>query len=118
MRPSLKKRGVRRVGAGVALLAVVAVVVVIVSRPGSSPAKRDAGAKVNASDTTTVKRRHLVATDTESGTLSYAGRATVYDRLSGTLTWLPRVGQAIKAGEALFKVDGKPVILMNGTTPA
>jgi peptidoglycan hydrolase-like protein with peptidoglycan-binding domain len=118
MRPSLKKRGVRRVGAGVALLAVAAVVVVIVSRPGSSPAKRDTGAKLNASDTTTVKRRDLVATDTESGTLSYAGPATVYDRLSGTLTWLPRVGQAIKPGGTLFKVDGKPVILMNGTTPA
>jgi hypothetical protein len=109
---------VRRIGAGLALLAVIAVVVVIVARPGSSPAKRDAGGKDTTSNATTVRRRDLVQTDTESGTLSYAGSHTVYNRLSGTLTWLPSVGQAIKPGEALFKVDGKPVTLMNGTTPA
>jgi hypothetical protein len=109
---------VRRLGAGLALLAVVAVVVVIVSKTGSSPAKRDTGGNDSASDATTVKRRDLVQTDTESGTLSYAGPQTVYNRVSGTLTWLPTVGQVIKPGGALFKVDGKPVILMNGTTPA
>ena len=114
----LKQRGVRRIGAGLALVAVVAVVVVIVSHPGSSPAKRDTGAKATGSDPTTVRRRDLVQTDTESGTLSYAGAHTIYNRLSGTLTWLPSVGQAIKPGEAVFKVDGKPVILMNGTSPA
>jgi hypothetical protein len=59
-----------------------------------------------------------VQTDTESGTLSYASPQTVYNRLSGTVTWLPSVGQVIKPGEALFKVDGKPVILMDGRTPA
>jgi hypothetical protein len=115
---ALKKRGVRRIGAGLALLAVVAVVVVIVSQTGSSPAKRHTGGNDSASDATTIKRRDLVQTDTESGTLSYAGPQTVYNRLSGTLTWLPSVGQVIKRGQALFKVDGKPVILMNGTTPA
>jgi hypothetical protein len=118
LQPSLKKRGVRRMGAGVALIAVVAVVVVIVSQTGSSPSKRNTGGKDSAFDATTVKRRDLVQTDTESGTLSYARPQTVYNRLSGTLTWLPGVGQVIKPGEALFKVDGEPVILMNGTTPA
>lgn len=122
MPPSLhfgpKQRGVRRTGAGVALLAVIAVTAAIVSQTGSSPAKRDSGANERASDATTVERRDLVQTDSESGTLSYAGPQTVYNRLSGTLTWLPRVGQAIKPGGALFKVDAKPVILMDGTTPA
>jgi hypothetical protein len=114
----LKNRGARRLGAGVALLAVVAVVVGIATQTGSSPAKRNSGGKDSAYVATTVKRRDLVQTDTESGTLSYASAQTVYNRLSGTLTWLPTIGQVIKPGQALFKVDGKPVILMNGTTPA
>jgi hypothetical protein len=42
----------------------------------------------------------------------------VYNRLSGTITWLPAVGQVIKPGQALYRVDGAPVILMDGTTPA
>lgn len=108
----------RRLGAGLALLAVVGVVVAIVSEISSSPSKRNPGSTDRASDATTVKRRDLVQTDSESGTLSYASPQTVYNRLSGTLTWLPRVGQAIKRGGALFKVDAKPVILMYGTTPA
>ncbi|MGZ4236595.1 MAG: hypothetical protein ACXVWT_10985 [Solirubrobacteraceae bacterium] len=112
------KRGRWRTGTGLALLVVVAVVVAIVLKTGPSPSKPNTGGKDSASDATTVKRRNLVQTDTESGTLSYAGSQTVYNRLSGTLTWLPSVGQAIKPGEALFKVDGKPVILMDGRTPA
>ena len=111
-------RNRRRLGAGLALLAVVGVVIAIVSEISSSPSKRNPGSNDRASDATTVERRDLVQTDSESGTLSYAGPQTVYNRLSGTLTWLPRVGQAIKPGGAMFKVDAKPVILMDGTTPA
>src|SRR5581483_11815080 len=70
------------------------------------------------SGSTTVQRRDLVQTDTESGTLSYANPETVYNRMSGTITWLPSVGQVVKPGGALFKVDGKPVLLMDGRTPA
>ena len=111
-------RNRRRLGAGLALLAVVGVVVAVVSETSSSPSKRNPGSKGSASDTTTVTRRDLVQTDTESGTLGYASPRTVYNRLNGTVTWLPGVGQVIKAGGSLFKVDGKPVILMNGRTPA
>src|SRR5205085_3931274 len=57
-------------------------------------------------------------TDTESGTLSYSKPQTVYDRLTGTITWLPSVGQVIRPGQALFRVNGAPVILMDGRTPA
>ncbi|HEY5244529.1 MAG TPA: hypothetical protein VIJ60_02590, partial [Acidimicrobiales bacterium] len=42
----------------------------------------------------------------------------VYNRLSGTVTWLPKVGQVIKPGQTLFEIDGQPVILMRGSTPA
>src|SRR6201995_1261505 len=90
----------RRLGAGLALLAVGGVVVAIVSEPSSSPSKHNPGSNFRTSDATTVKRRDLVQADSESGTLSYAAPETVYTRLSGTLTWLPRVGRAIKPGGA------------------
>ena len=64
-----------------------------------------------------MQRRDLIATDTESGTLSYANPQTVFNRLSGTVTWLPPVGRVIKPGQTLYKVDGAPVILFNGTLP-
>jgi hypothetical protein len=99
------------------LLAAVGVVVgvVVTSETPSKPRNADTATRSGA---TTVERRNLVETDTESGTLSYAGAHTVYDQLSGTITWLPSVGQLIKPGQALLDVDGRPVILMNGGTPA
>ena len=106
--------------AGVALGAIAAValaigIVVAAGLPGSSPAassgKRVAGA-------TAVQRRDLVATDTESGTLTYASPQTVFNRLSGTITWLPTVGRLVKPGQAVYQVDGQPVVLFSGTTPA
>jgi hypothetical protein len=97
------------------LLAAVGVVVVAGSGTPSKPRNADTATPSGA---TTVQRRDLVATDTEAGTLGYAGAHTVYDRLSGTITWLPGVGQLIKPGQALLDVAGNPVILMDGTTPA
>lgn len=105
--------------AALALLIAIGVVVALVLGVGSSSPSSTASASNSSSGTTTtVQRRDLVETDTESGTLSYATPQTVYDRVSGTITWLPAVGQVIRPGQALFRVAGKPVILMNGSTPA
>src|ERR1700752_4042204 len=108
----------QRLLAGAALLVGVAVVVVLVINSGSPSSPTGSAAAATASGGTTVQRRNLVSTDTESGTLSYSNPQTVYDRLSGTVTWLPSVGQVIKPGGTLFKVDGKSVVLMDGSTPA
>jgi peptidoglycan hydrolase-like protein with peptidoglycan-binding domain len=108
----------RRIGAGLAVviaIAAVIAIVLIVDSPSSSPGATNGSQSAGA---TTVQRRNLVSTDTESGTLSYANSQTVYNRLSGTITWLPSVGQVIKPGGTLYKVSGDPVILMNGSTPA
>ena len=98
---------------GVAALAIG--LVVVTELPGSS---KGATTPSNSSGAATVERRDLVATDTESGTLGYANPQTVYNRMSGTITWLPTVGQVIKPGQTLYKVDDGPVVLFNGTTPA
>lgn len=117
-KPSLHWLSRRRLGAAVALVAVVAVVLFIVLSSGSSSPGNAAANASTATGAATVQRRNLIATDTESGTLSYADAQTVYNRLSGTITWLPNVGQVIHPGGTLFKVDGEPVVLMDGGTPA
>jgi hypothetical protein len=107
----------RTVGAAVGALAAggVAIVVVLSTTTGSS---RGASPIADAKGAATVQRRDLVATDTESGTLGYAGPQTVFNRLSGTITWLPGIGRLVRPGQALYKVDGAPVVLFDGTTPA
>lgn len=110
------KRRNKQVAAVVTLAVVVAVVLVIVLSNGSSP--NGGSGQPTYSGTATVQRRNLVSTDTESGTLSYANPQTVYNRLNGTITWLPSAGELIKPGQALFDVDNEPVLLMTGSTPA
>jgi hypothetical protein len=115
------KRPGRRIAAILAIVVVIAVVIGIVLVTSKSPSLTPpaaASARVSVTGATTVERRNLVETDTESGTISYAGSEVVYNRLSGTITWLPSVGQLIKAGQVLFRVDNEPVLLMNGSTPA
>jgi hypothetical protein len=121
-RPNLRaiSGGVRRkrLLAGLALVVAVCAVIAIVAGTSSPSSRGSSGAAGTASGAATVQRRDLVETDTESGTLSYSDPQTVYDRSDGTITWLPSVGQVIKPGGALYDVDGEPVILMDGSTPA
>jgi hypothetical protein len=114
--PSIR-RGRRIIGAAGALLAVAVALVVIIGA-GSPDQSKGASPSKGAAGSTTVQYRNLIATDTESGTLSYANPQTVYNRLSGTITWLPAVGAVIRAGGTLFDIDNAPVVLFNGSTPA
>jgi hypothetical protein len=117
-RPILAGGRRRRLAAGIALIATVGVVIAVVLSSGSTNPTTSSSNTAQASGSTTVQRRDLVATDTQSGTLGYANPQTVYNRLSGTITWLPSVGQVIKPGQTLYEVNGQPVILLDGTTPA
>ncbi len=53
---------------------------------------------------------------------SPSGSSTVPDSSdaagSGTVTALPRPGSVVRRGGALYRVDGEPVVLMYGATPA
>lgn len=109
----------RRLLALLAVVGAAAIVAAVVLLAGGSGSGGSAATTTGASTgAATVQRRNLVLTDTESGTVSYSDPQTVYDRLSGTITWLPAVGQRISAGQALFRVDGEPVLLLNGSVPA
>jgi hypothetical protein len=99
-------------------IAVAALTIAIILTTEPSGSSQSASAIASVGGTTTIRYRDLILTDTESGTLGYANARTVFDPLSGTITWLPIVGQVIEPGHTLYEVDAKPVTLMDGTTPA
>jgi hypothetical protein len=112
-----RRRRIRLVAIGAIVLAVAGVGIVAL-QSGSHP-HNSTGTSVPPGDTTTtVERRTLVERSSVDGTLSYAGTAELYDRLSGTFTWLPAVGAVIGRGGTLFRVDNLPVALMYGGVPA
>jgi peptidoglycan hydrolase-like protein with peptidoglycan-binding domain len=66
----------------------------------------------------TVTRRSLSSRTNVNGTLTYAGSRSVVNQAAGTLTALPAVGDVIEPGEVLYRVDGDPVVLLEGNVPA
>jgi len=71
-----------------------------------------------ATSTQTVERRSLSEQTQVNGTLGYAGCYTVLGQAHGVVTWLPAVGRVIRQGQVLYRVDGAPVVLLYGSTPA
>jgi Putative peptidoglycan binding domain len=66
----------------------------------------------------TVTRQPLSSQTEVSATLGYAGSYNVTGQGGGTLTWLPPVGQVIRQGGVLYRVNnGTPVFLLYGSVP-
>lgn len=68
--------------------------------------------------TTEVTRQTLTASTSFDGELGYGVSETITNRLTGTITGLPQIGDVIKRGKALYSVDDQPVILLYGDLPA
>ena len=66
----------------------------------------------------TVTRGSLSSRTSVNGTLTYAGSHSVVNQATGTLTALPAVGDVIEPGEVLYRVNGDPVVLLQGNVPA
>lgn len=66
----------------------------------------------------TVSREDLSSVTEVNATLGYAGSYQVAGQLSGTVTWLPAAGTVVKQGQAIYKVDDLPVVLLYGSVPA
>jgi hypothetical protein len=81
------------------------------------PPSNSAEAKPKPADTAQVKRQNLVVSDSESGTLGYAGVYQVSVGGPGVLTGLPSAGQIVTLGRTVYQVDGRPVPLWHGETP-
>jgi Putative peptidoglycan binding domain len=101
----------------IAVSAVAVVIATGIDGRGAGNGARAAGAG-SRGRTAVVARRTLVDRKSVDGTLGFAGKRSATNRLSGTITWLPHVGQVIRPGHTLFRVDGDSVVLMDGTLPA
>jgi hypothetical protein len=115
--PTPGRARARLIAAAAVVLIALAVAAIVVGSGSSTPQRTGVGVPAGET-TTTVTRRTLVESSTVDGTLGYGGSHEIYDRLSGTFTWLPAVGAVIGRGGTLFRVDNAPVTLMYGSVPA
>jgi peptidoglycan hydrolase-like protein with peptidoglycan-binding domain len=115
--PPGRRRGLRLV-AGVLVVAVLGGAGWWVG--GHPGLDSDSGAATPAAplSTATVARQDLNGQTKVSGTLGYAGSASVQSPLSGRVTWLPTAGQVIGRGGTLLAVNNQPVQLFYGAKPA
>jgi peptidoglycan hydrolase-like protein with peptidoglycan-binding domain len=67
--------------------------------------------------TVKVARGTLTKTEDVHGTLGYGDPTAVNGRLPGTVTALPALGGTVQRGEALYRVDASPVVLLYGQAP-
>jgi hypothetical protein len=102
----------------VLIMAASAVVVSVVFTNGRRGGSGSVSDNASATSLATVERRSLSTQPQVNGTLGYAGSYTVLGQTPGTVTWLPNAGQIIANGQALYRVDGAPVVLLYGETPA
>lgn len=110
-----RRGSVRRGVAYGGVLAMAGVAGAVWLVPGRSPA--DPAAPV-APPTAAVMRRTLVSRTDVDATLGYGGRYTVVNQARGMVTSLPGAGRTVREGRALYRVDGRPVLLLYGRVTA
>ncbi|WP_433351125.1 hypothetical protein ACQP25_42945 [Microtetraspora malaysiensis] len=106
-----------RVAAIVVAIAVAAGVGIVVTDPFDASAKDTSVTGTAPTGLAQVSRGTLSARTLENGKLGYAGDYQVVNKASGTVTKLPATGQVVGQGKVLYRVDGKPVILLSGAVP-
>ena len=111
----------RRAGlaAALAVLVVLAAVAGGLVLGGRPPGTGSAAAAAVATSSAPVVRADLTNTVQVPGTLGYADTRTIVNQAAGTaFTALPGPGAVVRRGQALYEVDGVPVILFYGARPA
>ncbi|NGN68300.1 HlyD family efflux transporter periplasmic adaptor subunit [Streptomyces sp. A7024] len=84
---------------------------------GSSPGTAGTGDALPPA-TATVERQTLKDTESADGELGYGTATEAAARRPGTLTAVPAAGDRVRRGQALFRADDEPVVLLYGSTPA
>jgi len=102
----------------IVVVAIVAAAFVVAGVMKGTAAPGAGGAGAFKTSTAMVARRTLVSQTQVSATLADAGSYSVVNQASGTLTRLPAVGKVVRQGQALYQVDGQPVVLLYGHVPA
>jgi len=108
------RRGRRGRVAAVVVVLVAAGVGIVVTDPFGARTKDASIQSTAPTGLAQVTRGTLSARTLENGTLGYAGDYQVVNKAGGTVTTLPTVGQVVGQGKVLYRVDGKPVILLQG----
>src|SRR5689334_8297335 len=107
----------RRVLVGLAALVVVTLTIAgtVIAWLPRQPAPSAGSVDVTSA---TITRGTLVEVANVAGTLGFGPEHPVESRLTGTVTALAAVGSTVVRGQALFRVDDRPVILLYGGLPA
>lgn len=111
-----KRRRRPRAAALVAVVLVVGAVATIVTltrRPTTAPVANE-----GPPATAAVTRQTLRDTRSLDGELGHGPSTPLLNRRAGTITALPAQGGVVKRGEALYRVDNVPVLLLYGALPA
>jgi hypothetical protein len=113
----------RRLLSGAAVLLLGIGVAIAVVHPFAGTASGHGGAVDNGSPISTrrVERTSLSSQTQVTGTLGYAGSWTVsapaVEPGQAVYTMLPSAGRIVRRGQRLFSIDGKPTLLLYGSTP-
>lgn len=119
-RPSKRRHQTLSVIVVVVVLLVVAGMAVAITKPFGFSGVSHPGVAENADPTglQSVTRQDLSSQTLMPATLGYADSYSVVNQAQGTLTSSPLVGQVVSQGQVLYRVDGVPVVLLYGATPA
>jgi hypothetical protein len=105
---------------GLAMLLLFAAAAVWVTDPFKTSGSARSGVTDNPFPTAlvTIKRQTISQQTSVPATLGYAGSYSPINQASGFYTALPAVSQVVSEGHVLYRVDGDPVVLLYGPTPA
>jgi hypothetical protein len=124
------RRGVRRRRRTVLIIVILLVVAAVAASgataAGVGPLRSRAAASntaasvdsAAATELASVTRRTLLDRTEQDATLGYSGSYSLVNQAHGTVTELPAIGQVVKPGQVLYRVDGAPVVLLHGSIPA
>ncbi|MEU6576102.1 peptidoglycan-binding domain-containing protein [Streptomyces sp. NPDC046805] len=114
LRPGRRRRGPLFVAGGFLLVTVVGVVGALGLGGGGSD---DAGAPGRSSRVVRVTRDTLTDQTEVDGELGHGPEVPFPVKAEGTVTWLPATGRTVRRGEAVLRVDDRPVVLLYGSLP-
>jgi hypothetical protein len=117
-RPGPRRRRWIALGAVVALVAAVAVIGTVHPFTTTTPSNASVTGNAGPTSLSAVTQQDLSSQTQVTATLGYADSYSVVNQAQGTVTALPTIGQVVSQGQVLYRVDGNPVVLLYGTTPA
>jgi peptidoglycan hydrolase-like protein with peptidoglycan-binding domain len=104
--------------AGIAAALVAAGAFVVASSPSDNDNDNGAQAKNNLpAHTANVTKQTLIDKETHDGSLAYTDTHKIETKLRGTLTGLAAAGSTVRRGQALYRIDNRPVVVLYGSLP-